>query len=65
MKNLALIMSALSLLLLVSTAICGFWIKSNNVTAASSLNFHIMIAISSVVLTALTLVILVCQLLRK
>jgi len=60
MKVAFIIVSSLSLLGLLSTLICGFWIKGNSSTIsdmASSLSFHQNIAIFSIVMTIATVVI--------
>ena len=54
MKVVFIVLSSLSLLGLLSTLICGFWIKGNASTItdmASSLSFHQNIAIFSIVIT--------------
>ena len=50
MKTLIVITGIVTCLSFLSTLICGLWIKANNVTEASSLNFHMNIGILSVVL---------------
>lgn len=50
MKTLIVITGIVTCLSILSTLICGLWIKANNVTEASSLNFHMNIGILSVVL---------------
>jgi ABC-type Na+ efflux pump permease subunit len=46
-------------LLLLSTLICGLWIKANKVTEASSLNFHMNIGIASVIFGIATVILLI------
>lgn len=50
MKTLLVITGIVTCLSFLSTMTCGLWIKANNVTEASSLNFHLNIGILSVVL---------------
>ncbi|HWQ78438.1 MAG TPA: hypothetical protein VN381_06465 [Anaerovoracaceae bacterium] len=49
MRTLHIVLSVISLLLIASTLICGFWIhNSKNVTdIASSINFHMMIGVAT------------------
>jgi hypothetical protein len=60
MKVVFIVLSSLSVLGLLSTLICGFWIRGNSATItdmASSLNFHQNIAIFSIVMTIATIVV--------
>jgi len=57
MKILIAILAALSTLLLLSTVICGVWIRfSGEVVEQSSINFHMGIAVLSVGVTILTVI---------
>lgn len=49
MRTIHIILSVISLLLILSTLICGFWIhNSKNVTdMAGSVNFHMMIGVAT------------------
>jgi Mg2+ and Co2+ transporter CorA len=49
MRTLDIVLSVVSLLLVVSTLICGFWIHNSKNVAdlASSVNFHMMIAVAA------------------
>lgn len=58
MKTLNLIMGMGTILVLLSTAICGFWIRANKITDISSINFHVTIGSISVVLGILSVIIL-------
>lgn len=51
MRTLHITLSVISLLLVIFTLICGFWIhNSENVTdMESSVNFHMMIAIATAI----------------
>ncbi len=60
MKVVFIVLSSLSILGLLSTLICGLWIKSNGSSIPdlpSSLSFHTNIAIFSIVLTVAALVV--------
>jgi len=62
MRTIHIILSFISLLLVGSTLICGFWIHtSKNVTdMASSVNFHMMLAVvTAVVVLATTILALI------
>ncbi|HBF5529793.1 TPA: hypothetical protein MIY44_003890, partial [Clostridioides difficile] len=45
MKIITIGSSLITVLLFLSTMICGFWIKNNKVTDASSIKFHMNSAI--------------------
>ncbi len=48
MRTIELILAIVASLLLLSTLICGLWIRSTGNTGPSSLNFHMMIGIATV-----------------
>lgn len=50
MKIMILLTGITTILMLLSTLICGMWIKSNGVTDASSLLFHTRIGVGSVLI---------------
>ena len=57
MKTVLVLFTVLSMLLLLSTLICGFWIKAQGPAVdKSSLAFHAGIAVISILMTASTLV---------
>lgn len=58
MKIISIIMASLTALLLLSTLICGLWIKSNKITEISSINFHTNIGIAAVVCGIITIILL-------
>lgn len=58
MKIVTMISSVLTFLLLLSTMICGLWMKANNVTDPSSFAFHMNCGIASVVFCFITIVLL-------
>lgn len=65
MKTINLIIGIITGLLLLSTAICGFWIRANKITDISSINFHVTIGSVSIVFGMLTVIILIRLLLKK
>jgi hypothetical protein len=71
MKILITVLSILSSLLLLSTLICGLWIKSNpNLFTTveklnESLGFHLWIAVASIGLTLVTFILAVITLLKS
>lgn len=65
MKIINLIIGIVTALLLLSTAICGFWIKANKITDITSLDFHVKIGSLAVVFGMLSVVILIRLLLKK
>lgn len=58
MKIFINVLSVSTMLMLLSTLICGLWIKANNVVEPSSLQFHMVLGILSVVLAVVLLVVL-------
>jgi len=64
MKTLTLISVIITVLLALSTMICGLWIKANGVTDPNSIDFHRTIGIMTVVCVIITAV-LVIILLRR
>ncbi len=65
MKLLNLTIAIVSGLLLISTAICGFWIRANKITDITSIDFHVKIGSLSIVFGMLSVVILIRLLLKK
>jgi hypothetical protein len=62
MKTLIVVLAVVSILLLLSTLICGLWIRfSGNVVDKSSLDFHLWIAIGAVVASVVTLILAMTQ----
>ena len=51
MRSIQIILSVISLLLVIFTLICGFWIHNskNVIDMESSVNFHMMIAVAACV----------------
>jgi hypothetical protein len=57
MKSILIILIGISILLMLSTLICGLWIRNNaEQVETSSIDFHMTIGIASVVLSAATMV---------
>lgn len=63
MKNATLISSIITTLLILTTMICGMWIKAKNISDSSSLAFHMNFGIASVVFCFITMVLLIIFLL--
>lgn len=58
MKFFSIAIAIITGLLLLSTLICGLWIKANNVTEVSSLKFHMNIGILSVIFGCISVILL-------
>ena len=50
MKAVSIILAATTMLTMLSTLVCGLWIKANQITDAGSLSFHKNCGVASVVL---------------
>lgn len=61
MKILTLIVAILAIIGLLSTLICGLWMMQQTNVAQSSINFHVTIGITSVVLSILTILLLLTK----
>jgi len=59
MKIATLVSAILTVLVVVSTMICGLWISANNVTDPSSIHFHKTIGIASVICCIITAVLVI------
>lgn len=64
MKTAILILSILSILLLLSTVICGMWIRAQANVEKSSIDFHMNIALAAAGSTLVTLVLALVQVMR-
>ena len=67
MKLIAIIMSSLSGLSLLSVLICGLWIKTQKASLAvpeDAINFHVNLGIATVVVSLLTIGILFLKYVR-
>lgn len=65
MKIITIVIAVVAGLLLLSTLICGLWIKSKGLTDISSLNFHMQIGIGSVIFGMISVVLLIAQTLKN
>ena len=54
MKTVMMVSAIITLLVVLSTMICGLWIRANNITDTSSFDFHRTIGIVSVVCCVIT-----------
>jgi len=61
MKWMMIISSTVSMLLLLSTLICGLWIRSKNITEPSSISFHMQIGILTVVACLISCILLIIK----
>ncbi len=59
MKIFSIVISVITGLLLLSTLICGSWIKAKNLTDAGSLQFHMQIGITSVIFGLISITLLI------
>lgn len=65
MKIISLIAGITTILLLLSTLICGLWIKSQSLTNnIDSLSFHMKIGIASVIFGLFSAILLITQAIR-
>ncbi|HYE84514.1 MAG TPA: hypothetical protein VEG39_20415 [Clostridia bacterium] len=65
MKTINLIIGIVTGLLLLSTAICGFWIRANKITDITSIDFHVTIGSLAIIFGMLSVVSLIRLLLKK
>ena len=61
MKTVIVIMAVLSGLVMLSTMICGFWMRSQATVDPSSISFHMGIAVLGVLLTLATIVLAISR----
>lgn len=59
MKKATLISAVITVLLLLSTMICGLWLRANNISDPGSFNFHVNCGIAAVVFSIITLILAV------
>lgn len=62
MRIATMISSIVTLLLLLSAMICGFWIKAGNATDSSSLSFHANCGVAAVMFCFITIILLLITL---
>ncbi len=55
MKIATIISAAITVLLLLSTMICGLWLRANNISASGSFGFHVNCGVAAVVFSVITL----------
>lgn len=55
MKTLSLISMIVTFLLMGSTVLCGFWIRSNGADA-EGVRFHMLIAVTTVLVASVTMI---------
>lgn len=65
MRFAALGSAVVTALLLLTTMVCGLWIRSNDVTDAGSLDFHVASGIASVASSLVTLILVVALSARR
>jgi len=65
MKIITIIIGVVTALLLLSTLLCGLWIKSKGLTDIGSLNFHMQIGIATVLFGVTSVIILLFQTLKN
>jgi hypothetical protein len=63
MKGLVILLSSLSILMMLSTLICGTWLRSKGATP-DGIAFHLKLAIPTVILTLATLALLIVRILK-
>lgn len=59
MKIITIGSSLITVLLFLSTMVCGFWIKNNKVTDASSIKFHMNSAIFTGIFLLISTILLI------
>ena len=55
MKTVTIISAVITMLFLLSTMICGLWLRANSISAPSSFDFHINCGIAAVIFSVVTL----------
>ncbi|MNJ79531.1 hypothetical protein D3C77_775850 [compost metagenome] len=55
MKTATILSAVITVLLLLSTMICGLWLRANNISGPGSFNFHVNCGIAAVVFSFITL----------
>lgn len=64
MKTFMLIFSSITVLMLLSTMICGLWMRAQKEVDPSSIAFHSTIAVASVIFALAAIVLLLLQVVR-
>lgn len=65
MKTISIIIGIITGLMLISTLICGLWIRSNKITDVTSIDFHFKLGTASVILSIITIVTLLIHIIKK
>lgn len=65
MKIFSMMFAIITGLLLFSTLVCGLWIRANEVSEASSLNFHMNIGIATVIFSTTSVTLLFLMSLKQ
>ncbi|WMC93578.1 hypothetical protein [Kineothrix sp. MB12-C1] len=55
MKKATIICAIFTVVLLLSTMICGLWLRANNISDPGSFDFHVNCGIAAVVFSVMTL----------
>jgi hypothetical protein len=63
MKTLTIVLSSLSVLMLLSTLICGSWLRAKGADP-EGISFHIKLAIPTVILTLISLALLIARVVK-
>lgn len=64
MRSATLISAIITTLLMMSTMICGLWMKANKISDVSSIQFHMNCGIASVIFCFITLLLVIVLLIR-
>ena len=55
MKKVTIVSAVITVLLLMSTMICGLWLRANNISDPGSFDFHVNCGIAAFVFSIITL----------
>jgi hypothetical protein len=59
MKSIYVIVAVITILLVLSNLMCGFWIKSHGPVDASSISFHMNLGVATSIFALVTSVLLI------
>jgi hypothetical protein len=65
MKIFSISVAVLSALMLLSTLLCGMWIRTHKITEVSSLDFHMKLGSATVIFALATAVLLIIQMVKR
>ncbi|MDF2511999.1 MAG: hypothetical protein K0S04_1865 [Herbinix sp.] len=65
MKKVTIISAVITVLLLMSTMVCGLWLRANNISDPGSFDFHVNCGIASFVFSVITLCLAIITLSRR